>query len=238
MIGVALYCLMALASSTTETISEPLPGFLALGDSYTVGEGLPTPLSWPYQLHARLQESSTGLAELPPPAVIARTGWTTDELSEGITRHTNNAMLPADCYPLVTLSIGVNDQYRGRPVEQFEQGFSRLLATAIAFADSDPSRVMVLSIPDWGQSPFALRQGADRPQVSQAIDLYNTRKRALAAARQVTFIDITDATRQASWDDYAADGLHPGEKIYADWVQLVADSAQAALSRPKPCEEP
>ncbi|MFK7957734.1 MAG: SGNH/GDSL hydrolase family protein [Lysobacterales bacterium] len=235
MITLVLYCLMTVADSKNDSTAEHKRGLLALGDSYTVGEGLAANESWPYQLQAALRQSGTLPADTAPPTVIAQTGWTTNELIEGIERRQHSVAPPADCYSLVTLSIGVNDQYRGRPVEQFEQGFSRLLNTAITLAGDDPSRVLVVSIPDWGPSPFALSAGADRRRVAKDIDLYNGRKRALAIERGVTFINITDATREAPMTAYAADGLHPGPAIYADWVNRLIDSATTILSLPAGC---
>ena len=126
---------------------------LALGDAYTVGEGVPADASWPAQLRGRLHED--GIA-VDPPCIVAVTGWTTDELAAGMDAA---SLVPA--WDLVTLQIGVNNQYRGRPVAEYHQEFANLLQRAIALAGDRPARVVVVSIPDWGATPFAREQRRD-----------------------------------------------------------------------------
>ena len=140
--------------------------FLVLGDSYSIGEGVAERDRWPTQLAMALRKVGD---EIEDPRYIARTGWTTDELSAAI-----DAEEPlSGPYRLVTLQIGVNDQYRGRPVSEFRPQFTRLLERAIGYAGGDASHVLVLSIPDWGRTPFARTQGRDAAQVSRELDAYN-----------------------------------------------------------------
>lgn len=187
--------------------------FLALGDSYTIGERVAENERWPVQLAARLQEQGIHLAA---PETIARTGWTTDELAAGI-----QAAQPAGPYDLVSLLIGVNNQYRGRSLEEYQAQFADLLQQAIAFAGDDPARVIVLSIPDWGVTPFAARQ--DGAAIATEIDTFNAINRAEAEQAGVWYVDVTAVSRQATADPtlIADDGLHPSGKMYAAWVELV-----------------
>ncbi len=187
--------------------------FLALGDSYTIGEGVETSQRWPMQLARRLREEEVAIAD---PRIIATTGWTTDELAAGIER----AQI-RESYGLVTLLIGVNNQYRGRGVEEYRSEFRALLAQAIAFADNKPTHVVVLSIPDWGVTPFAT--GRNPEQISQAIDLFNAVNRAESADAGVGYVDITPISRQAANDlsRLAGDQLHPSGTMYEGWVELL-----------------
>lgn len=196
------------------------PRYLALGDSYTIGEGLRPGACWPAQLVSALHQRGTALA---PAQIVATTGWTTDELAAGI----RNAEL-APPYALVSLLIGVNNQYRGRPVEDYADQFRTLLARAIALAGDRPSGVVVVSIPDWGVTRFAAQGERDAPAIGRAIDAFNAQARADAAAAGTVFVDITDLTRQYP-DELVADGLHPSAEQYARWVARIAPVALAAL---------
>jgi lysophospholipase L1-like esterase len=186
--------------------------FLALGDSYTIGEGVPVGGSWPVQLAARLRASGFPTEE---PLIVARTGWTTSELKDGITR----AGI-AEKYDLVSLLIGVNNQYRGEPQEVYRREFSDLVALAIHFA-GDPRRVMALSIPDWGVTTFA--EGRDRQKIAREIDAFNAINREEAEEAGAVYIDVTGISRQASSDPglIAEDGLHPSVRMYTGWVDLI-----------------
>lgn len=186
--------------------------FLALGDSYTIGESVAEDERWPVQLAARLQEQGIHLAA---PEIIAKTGWTTDELAAGI-----EAAQPEGPYDLVSLLIGVNNQYRGRSPEEYQAQFADLLQQAIAFAGGDPARVIVLSIPDWGVTPFAAR--LDAAAIAAEIDTFNAINRAEAEKAGVWYVDVTAVSRQATTDPalIAGDGLHPSGKMYAAWVEL------------------
>ena len=148
--------------------------YLALGDSYTIGEAVAVEGRWPHQLAAALRAQGT---ELSDPQTIATTGWTTDELDTGI-----DAAAPQGPFDFVSLLIGVNNQYRGRDPENYRTEFRALLERAIALAGGDARRVVVVSIPDWGVTPFAAAQGADAERVAAHIDHFNAIARELSIA--------------------------------------------------------
>ena len=192
--------------------------YLALGDSYTIGEGVPIHESFPYQLVRKLR--GRGLAFCAP-EIVAKTGWTTDELKAGIER---TRFLDAH-YDLVTLLIGVNNQYRGRKVDDYVVEFEGLLKEAVARAGGDKSRVFVVSIPDWGVTPFA--EGRDRRKIAEEIDAFNAVNRNITEANGITYVDITPGSRMADRDPtlLASDRLHPSGKEYGRW----ADSVNARM---------
>lgn len=186
--------------------------FLALGDSYTIGEAIDPAERWPVQLAALLREKGF---DVDDPQIIAATGWTTDELSAGI-----DAANPQGSFELVSLLIGVNNQYRGRDTEEYRQQFVTLLQRAIRFAGGTPSRVIVLSIPDWGVTPFA--SGRNRVAIAAAIDTFNAINKEEAERAGVRYVDVTPVSRSAADDPLliAADGLHPSRKMYTEWARL------------------
>jgi lysophospholipase L1-like esterase len=194
---------------------------LALGDSYTIGEGVAADDRWPVRLAAMLRARGITVAD---PVIIARTGWTTDELSNGI-----DTARPAGSYGLVTLLIGVNNQYRGRSTDEYRTQFRALLARAISFADSKASRVIVLSIPDWGATPFA--QGRDRTRIATEIDAFNAINRDETVRAGARYVDVAPMSRRAAAEKtlVAGDGLHPSAAMYAEWATLVLPVAVEAL---------
>ena len=197
-----------------EAMSQKTMSFLALGDSYTIGEGVPLHESYPYQAVQILRKKGVNILA---PEIVAKTGWTTDELQAAI----NNAkFLPL--YDLVTLLIGVNNQYRGKSAELYAEEFETLLKQAIAFAGNDKGRVVVLSIPDWGATPFA--EGRDREKIKAEIDAFNVINRKISSKYKVHYIDITPGTRLAAQDPtlVTKDKLHPSGKEYAKWAEKVA----------------
>jgi len=195
--------------------------YLALGDSYTIGEGVAEHERWPDQL-ARLLEPA--LAAAVEVTTIARTGWTTDELAGAL-----EAAPLAPPYDLVSLLIGVNDQYRGRGVTAFARGLPPLFERAITYAGGATGRVFVLSIPHWEWTPFA--RDRDVPAIGREIDAFNAMVRLLAAARGIAFLDTTDASRDVANDPAltAADGLHPSGPLYARWAALARPSVLGLL---------
>ena len=222
-----LLCLTACVSSTsapvpTEMISMPPIRYLALGDSYTIGESVSEADRWPNQLALRLNDRGYKTEV----TIIAQTGWTTQELAEGI-RVAN----PRGKYDLVTLLIGVNNQYRGQAVETYRQEFRGLLSQAIGFAGRDVDRVIVLSIPDWGFTLFAAR--ADTAKISSEIDTFNAVNRDESALAGVRYVDVTPITRRGLSDPalLAVDGLHPSGAMYALWVDLVLPEVIAVLKQ-------
>jgi lysophospholipase L1-like esterase len=200
-------------------VTSGQPSFLALGDSYSIGEGVAERDRWPTQLAMSIRRDGEAIED---PRYIAVTGWTTDELWAGIDAVEAGESPLSPPYRLVTLQIGVNDQYRGRLVAEFAPSFTRLLERAIGFAGGDASHVLVLSIPDWGRTPFARAQGRDPGQVSRELDAYNSASAEICAAHGVPWIDITDLTRTpAGGNEVVDDGLHPSPSMYALWVERI-----------------
>ena len=190
--------------------------FLALGDSYTIGESVAANERWPVVLAERLG--------LPEPQIVARTGWTADELHAAI-----DEANPVGPFDLVTLLIGVNDQYRGRDAQSYRGEFAILLRRAIEFAGGEASRVVVVSIPDWGVTPFA--SDRDRNQIAEAIDRFNLVNRDEAIRAGAHYADIVEASRQARLEPalIAADRLHPSAEMYRRWLDIILPAARAAL---------
>jgi lysophospholipase L1-like esterase len=187
--------------------------YLALGDSYTIGESVAESERWPVQLSKSLAKNGV---EVASPQIIAQTGWTTDELKEKIVSENITKT-----YDLVSLLIGVNNQYRGRSVEQFQKEFIELLEIAIKFAGNKSEQVFVVSIPDWGITPFGGK--GQNKTISEQIDLYNKVKKEETDKKGILFIDITPISRLAINDIslIAKDGLHPSEKMYRQWVEKI-----------------
>lgn len=201
-------------------MNSTLPGeydVLSLGDSYTIGESVEEKHRWPIQLVAELQERGV---QWNQPRIIAKTGWTTDELQSAI----DESPFIGRTYGWVTLLIGVNNQYRGLDAEIFRTDFRELLQYAIERANNRPRRVLVLSIPDWGVTPFA--RGRDTKKIAAEIDMFNRIKSEETLAQNAHFIDITDISRDA--EEYpskwlASDELHPSVAMYWRWAQRAAD---------------
>jgi len=198
-------------------VARPL-SFLALGDSYTLGESVPEAGCWPMQLAAALRECGVAIAD---PRFVATTGWTTDELSAAM-----DAAEPLGQWDFVSLLIGVNNQYRGRDVANYALEFTALLERALALAGGRAGRVLVLSIPDWGSTPFGEASGRDTTTIARELDAYNASAAEACAARGVAFVDITPASR-APGAGVADDGLHPSADQYAQWTALARPVAEA-----------
>ena len=181
--------------------------YLALGDSYTIGEAVPEEERFPNQLARKLA--------IGAPQIIAKTGWTTDELSAAI-----DAADPKGPYGLVTLLIGVNNQYRGRSADEYRAEFSALLGRAIAFAGGKAANVIVVTIPDWGVTPFA--EGRDRAKIAREIDAFNAISRDEAARVGAKYVDITPISRRSDPKLIAPDGLHPSGEMYREWAERIA----------------
>ena len=204
----------------TPTTSTPVR-WLALGDSYTIGEGVAENERWPVLLAGRLADAGFDMAA---PRIIAHTGWTTDDLSTAM-----DSAEPLGSWDLVSLLIGVNNQYRGFSAVDYRGSFHALLRRAIALAGGDPGRVFVLSIPDWGVTPFAIAQGRDAAQIAREIDAYNQVAAELCAHHDVAFVDITPDSREYGGETamLVDDGLHPSAAMYA----RCADAAMPAAAR-------
>jgi lysophospholipase L1-like esterase len=201
--------------------------YLALGDSYTIGEGIDPAGRWPVQLAALLRRHGLAPGDAGEPEIVARTGWTAAELSAGI-----DAAAPRGPFALVSLLIGVNDQYRGGRPEDYRPAFAALLRRAIAFAGGEPGRVIVLSIPDWSVTSFAIASGRDLPRVAREIRQFNQVNREEAGRAGARWVDITAASEKALGDSaqLAPDGLHPSAAMYAEWARLALPAATAALA--------
>jgi len=213
-----LYVLSLISCKTTE-ISGPMSkttqlAYLALGDSYTIGEGVDKSDRYPNQLVKRLSKET--FFNWKNPKIIAKTGWTVDELNEGI----NGTRLRDKPFDLVTLLIGVNNQYTERPVNVYKTEFEAMLKRAIRFAGDKPDHVVVLSIPDWGVTPFAINRGSDKAKVASEIDAYNQAKKEVCDNYGVAFIDITEDYREigANPEMVVEDDLHPSGLVFTRWA--------------------
>jgi len=200
---------------------------LCLGDSYTIGEAVTENERFPMQTVELLKKEGINFDK---PTIIARTGWTTDELAEAIKDAKYEA--PAEG-AFVTLLIGVNNQYRKRDEEQYRDEFDALLETAIEYAHGKRNHVFVISIPDWGVTPFAEKDSRTPEEIGMAIDLFNAVNKREALKAHVNYIDITPISRQAKQHPelVAEDGLHPSGKMYAEWAKLMAEKMKEVIAR-------
>ena len=187
---------------------------LCLGDSYTIGEGLPHHESFPYQLLQLLRADGHSFHA---PEIIAQNGWTTFELKDHLT-HT----LLLDKYDFVTLLIGVNNQYRNLSAKDYQNDFEFLLNKAVSLANL-PTNVVVISIPDWGITPFA--EGRDATVIANEINDFNYVNKEITDRSEVHYVNITPGTREAANDSslLASDKLHPSAKAYKKWAELVKE---------------
>ncbi|MFN5135772.1 MAG: SGNH/GDSL hydrolase family protein [Chitinophagaceae bacterium] len=210
-----LLMILSLFVSTKAFMQTKPTSYLAIGDSYTIGESVPVSENFPNQTAGLLKKAGIKITE---PTIIAKTGWTTDELQEQLSR--TRLAVPFD---FVTLLIGVNNQYRGRSGDEYAKQFEELLQQAIGYAGGKTNHVIVLSIPDWGVTPFA--EGRDRKQIAKEIDLYNSINERISKQYKVHYINITRFTREAATDKtlIAKDGLHPSAKDYTRWAEKVKE---------------
>ena len=215
-------------AATSPMLTKPVTStatysFLSLGDSYTIGESVDVADRWSVQLAGMLRQDNINVAN---PDIIARTGWTTAELQDAIKAADNTKT-----YDLVSLLIGVNNQYRGQSVDRYRTEFRNLLQTAIRFAGNRPARVVVLSIPDWGKSPYA--NGRNQDQVAREIDAFNTVAQEECDKAGITFVDITPLTRQAAGDagQFANDGLHYSGRQMKQWAEKARPTVETLLKR-------
>lgn len=203
-----------------DSTTQKTKSWLALGDSYTIGEQVPLHESFPYQALQLLRNPAGGSKPrqaYAAPEIVAKTGWTTDELND----HINQSQF-LESYDMVTLLIGVNNQYRGRNWYEFKLEFMHLLQRAIEFAGGKNENVFVLSIPDWGITPFAKDRDVER--IALEIDKYNEQCKLVTEELKCSYIDITSTQRidGNNPEFLAADGLHPNGKEYAKWAEALA----------------
>jgi lysophospholipase L1-like esterase len=208
-----------------EKNAMPVIRYLALGDSYTIGESVEEHERWPTQLAALMEALPEFTGRRVDVSFIARTGWTTQELWEGIQ---SRKLEPP--YDLVSLLIGVNNQYRGYDINEYRKQFVFLLNKSIEYAGGDADRVIVLSIPDWGVTPFA--GGRDSKQIAVEINQFNTVNRVETEKMGAHYIDITAISRETVNDPslIAGDGLHPSGKMYTEWAKLALPVVTNILS--------
>ncbi|WP_297099426.1 SGNH/GDSL hydrolase family protein [uncultured Draconibacterium sp.] len=199
--------------------------YLALGDSYTIGESVEENERFPVQLVEKLEAEGF---EMQPAKIVARTGWTTDELAAAI----KNENLK-DSYNLVTLLIGVNNQYRGRSADEYRGEFRNNLQTAIKFAGNKAQNVIVVSIPDYGVTPFG--QSRNPEQIAKEIDEYNAINFQETQQANARYVEITTISREALNDEtlVASDGLHPSGEMYRRWVEKILPEAKKILESQK-----
>jgi len=214
----SIFSLLFLFMSTIESRAQQALSYLALGDSYTIGESLPLKDNFPYQTVDLLKQKGIQISE---PVIVAKTGWTTDELMAAIEMQQLKGQ-----FNFVSLLIGVNNQYRGRDIENYQKEFEQLLQKAIAFAGGTTNHVFVLSIPDWGATPFA--EGRDRLKIANEIDQFNSVNKKISERFKVNYIEITAGTREASKDPslVAEDKLHPSKKEYARWAEKLSQAIE------------
>lgn len=198
--------------------NAPRPYYLALGDSYTIGESVPSDQSFPLQLRDALSGRDFLVGRTD---VIAKTGWTTDELLDAIAKKRRLATR----YELVTLLIGVNNQYRGYDMDRYERELAKLMEIAVGYAGDEPTHVVVLSIPDYAYTPFG--QAKDFAKITYEINWYNSVAEDMAARAGIPYLDITPSTRQGlrAPELVAKDGLHPSGDLYAQWVERLLPMA-------------
>ena len=204
--------------------TTPQLSYLALGDSYTCGEGVAPEGGWPVQLAAALRAEGVALAD---PRIIATTGWTTDELEWGI-----DAAEPLGTWDFVSLLVGVNNQYRNRSAVAYAEEFRTLLQRAVRLAGDRAGRVLVLSIPDWGVTPFARSDARDAAMIGGELDAFNAAAERICTAHDVAFVDITPVSRERGAEPamLVADGLHPSAAMYTEWTRLALPVARRLLA--------
>lgn len=213
------------SADTVRTVTKGPFTYLALGDSYTIGQSVPASDSYPVQLAAQL---NAGPYIVKTPKIIATTGWTTQNLMDAIAA--DQISQYGTTYSFVTLLIGVNDQFQGMDTSEYHKNFITLVHTAIKFAGGDNTRVFVLSIPDYGVTPFGKNQQAT---ISPQIDLFNSINKAESAAAGVNYLDITGISREAATNPalIASDGLHPSGAMYTLWIQQLEPMVAKRLNK-------
>ena len=226
--AIFIMALFSCAKKVTNSVMYPLQSdstslltYLALGDSYTIGQSVAVEDRFPNQAVQILHGLNTQVSD---PDIIATTGWTTHNLLNALDAHP-----PKNNYAFVTLLIGVNNQYQGRSMDEYRTEFTLLLNRAIQYVGTRKSRVFVLSIPDYSVTPFAA--GYDTARIAREIDAFNQINHDISVQTGVTWIDITPVSRQAKADPtlIAGDGLHPSGKQYKHWADLLAPLMKQAL---------
>ncbi|AHM60070.1 lysophospholipase [Flammeovirgaceae bacterium 311] len=209
------------APAAPEPDQANIATYLALGDSYTIGHGVQPAERYPVQLAKALREKGVAIED---PTIIATTGWTTADLKNGIAA----TGIAGNTYDLVSLLIGVNNQYQGRSPQEYRREFTELLLQSINYAGGNKENVFVLSIPDWGYTPFGRSR---QTSISAEIDEFNIINKQITDSVGVSYYNITPISRNGLSDPslVASDGLHPSGKMYSQWVDLILKSVQKKL---------
>lgn len=243
-IAVLFSCSTVQKTNNTTTQSTNPPNtkikYLALGDSYTIGESVKIRERYPIQLAEKIEylsqddiknEERGTRVYFEEPKIIAKTGWTCEDLLAAIRLAEQKKELQSK-YDIVSLLIGVNDQYRNYDSSLYEKRFEKLLEKAISLAGTDPSKVFVISIPDWGVTQYAKTKKMDAQKVAKEIDFYNKINKQIALKHKVKYFDITPISRKASSDKnlIAKDGLHPSAEMYKKWVDLIENEILEMVS--------
>jgi lysophospholipase L1-like esterase len=234
LIAETLLALSLFSASFTAMPQQKTYAMLCLGDSYTIGESVAETERFPNQTVKLLEEKGIAVGK---PVIIAKTGWTTDELADAI-KHwdkENGATFSSEPDVIVTLLIGVNNEYRGRDENEYRTQFAALLSKALKYAHGNRNHVFVISIPDWGATPFAANdpRGRSPQQIGAAIDRFNAINKEESLAAKVHYVDITPISRKAVTHPelVANDGLHPSGKMYAEWSALLAGSIEITVTK-------
>jgi lysophospholipase L1-like esterase len=216
-------CEKQVISNTTDTpvLNSSLKTYLALGDSYTIGQGVQPNERFPYLTALALRTGGINVSE---PRYIATTGWTTMNLQDAII-----AQNPPSTFDIVTLLIGVNDQYQRRDTAEYRIRFTQLLNKAIMLAANRPNRVFVLSIPDYSATPFV--PANDKERVSREITWFNMINKQVTLQNNIAYVDITPLTKDAANDPtlLASDGLHYSAKEHQKWADLLVPLVKKQL---------
>ncbi|WP_375560765.1 SGNH/GDSL hydrolase family protein [Bernardetia sp. OM2101] len=226
------FCCSTVKTTDKEGTNKKI-NYLALGDSYTIGESVKIRERYPVQLVEKIEflsknetnkEDEKNRIYFEEPQIIAKTGWTCEELLTAIRLEEQKNELKQK-YDIVSLLIGVNDQYRNYDSTKYEQRFEKILQKAISLAGKDASKVFVISIPDWGVTDYAKNKKIDAQKVATEIDYYNKINKQIALKHKVDYFDITPISRKATSDKdlIAKDGLHPSADMYKAWVKLMAE---------------
>ncbi|MFO8035470.1 MAG: SGNH/GDSL hydrolase family protein [Anaerolineales bacterium] len=197
--------------------------FLALGNSYTIGTGVPASERWPRQLSASIREAGFNLED---PLIIAKNGWTSGDVLHALGKRRLQGP-----FHLASLQIGVNDQYDGLSIEAYETNLQKILDIIYPLTAGDPARIIALSIPDWSATPFA--EGQDRARIAAEIQSFNEINRRLTHALGAHYLDITPLSREAGENRtlLAEDGLHPSGDMYQRWVEALLPVALDILNK-------
>ena len=240
-IGLSFSCITQKTITKSENRENEKINYLALGDSYTIGESVKIRERFPVQLAEKIEFLSKNDTEdgedrifFEEPQIIAKTGWTCEELLIAIRLEEQKNELKSN-YDVVSLLIGVNDQYNNEDNLKYEQRFEKLLQKAISLAGKNPSKVFVISIPDYGMTDYAKSKNLDAKKITEEINYYNDVNKRITLKYNVKYFDITPISRKAASNKelIAKDGLHPSPEMYKGWVELMAKDVLKMIKKNK-----